>query len=107
MNRLLTFNTAVILVVIMAGISWINGQNSTNGFVQTGPGGQGYTVTTLNPRSVGLLLVYLVLAAIVPFIMVPIGLIVVLWQVLHSLGLSTWITAVSTGPAAKLNSDNG
>lgn len=90
MSRILTFNAAIIIVVVLAGLAFI--RKSWSG------------------AFAGLLLVYLVLASIAPVIMVPVGIVIVLWDILNSEGLPGWLNQIAQGPAGKvtgLGNDNG
>lgn len=82
----LTFETAFTLAVVMLAIAFIN------------RGSEGKQ-PKLTPGFFGLVVVFLVLASFLPAVMVPIGIIVVLWQGMNS-AFPEWLDKVGRGPAA-------
>lgn len=65
------FGQALVIAVILGAFAWYQGQ--------------------LGAQRIMLLVFYLLLAAIVPWLMVPLGVILVLWDLLNTNQLSSWI----------------
>lgn len=87
MTRILTFSFAAGIAAVMAGIAFIN-RNSDDPAREP----------KWSSAFFGLVLVYLVLASLAPAVMVPVGLVVLVWQAMHS-AFPGWLDQIGKGPA--------
>lgn len=77
MRKVFKFSQALVIAAVLVGFAYLNSQ--------------------LTHQRIFLIVLYLLLATIVPWLMVPLGLVAVLWSLFKSPGIVGWFQQVTGG----------